>query len=48
MPEQQSPENVLAAMEQLNAREGEQELTQGFEQTYKMVGKAAKALGLVK
>jgi NAD(P)-dependent dehydrogenase (short-subunit alcohol dehydrogenase family) len=48
MPDQQSAENVLAGMEQLNAREGEAELSKGFEQTYKMVGKAAKALGLVK
>ena len=48
VPPEQTPENVLAAMDQINEREGEQELTQGFEQTYKMVGKAAKALGLVK
>lgn len=47
-PPEQSPENVLAAMDQIKDREGEKELTQGFEQTYKMVGKAAKALGLVK
>jgi NAD(P)-dependent dehydrogenase (short-subunit alcohol dehydrogenase family) len=46
-PPEQSPEQVLSAMDRINAREGEQELTQGFKQTHKMVGKAAKALGLI-
>jgi len=45
-PEKQTPENVLAQLEAINAREGEQELTAGFKQTYKFVGKAMKALGM--
>jgi hypothetical protein len=43
-PGEQTPENIMARFEQLDAREGEQELTKGFEQTYKFVGKAAAAL----
>lgn len=46
LPEEQTPENVLAALEQINTRAGEQELTQGFMQSYKFAGNAAKALGI--
>jgi NAD(P)-dependent dehydrogenase (short-subunit alcohol dehydrogenase family) len=45
-PSEQTPENVLAQLDAINAREGEQELTAGFNQTFKFVGKAAKALGV--
>ena len=45
-PAEQTPENVLAKLDAINAREGEQELTAGFNQTFKFVGKAAKALGV--
>ena len=46
VPEQQSPENVLAGLEQINTRSGEQEFTQGFMQSFKFAGNAAKALGI--
>ena len=46
LPEEQTPENVLAALAQINARDGEQELTQGFMQSFKFAGNAAKALGV--
>jgi len=45
-PEEQTPENVLAQLDSINAREGEQELTAGFNQTHKFVGKAMQALGV--
>jgi NAD(P)-dependent dehydrogenase (short-subunit alcohol dehydrogenase family) len=45
-PAEQTPENVLAKLGEINAREGEQELTAGFNQTYKFVGKAMKAFGI--
>jgi NAD(P)-dependent dehydrogenase (short-subunit alcohol dehydrogenase family) len=45
-PAEQTPENVLAQLDAINAREGEQELTAGFNQTFKFVGKAANALGV--
>jgi NAD(P)-dependent dehydrogenase (short-subunit alcohol dehydrogenase family) len=45
-PAEQTPENVLAQLDAINAREGEQEFTAGFNQTFKFVGKAAKALGV--
>jgi len=45
-PEQQTPENVMAQLDSINARDGEQELTAGFNQTHKFIGKAAKALGV--
>jgi hypothetical protein len=45
-PEEQTPENVLAGLEQINTRSGEQELTQGFMQSFKFAGNAAKALGI--
>lgn len=44
-PGDQTAENIMARLDQLDAREGEQEITRGFEQTYKFVGKAAAALG---
>jgi NAD(P)-dependent dehydrogenase (short-subunit alcohol dehydrogenase family) len=45
-PEDQNPENVLAGLEQINTRAGEQELTQGFMQSFKFAGNAARALGI--
>jgi NAD(P)-dependent dehydrogenase (short-subunit alcohol dehydrogenase family) len=45
-PDEQIPENVLAQLESINNREGEQELTAGFNQTHKFVGKAMKAFGV--
>lgn len=44
-PAEQTPENVMAQLDSINDRSGEQELTAGFKQTYKFVGKAAEALG---
>lgn len=46
VPDAQTPENVFAALEEINARPGEQELTQGFQQSFKFAGNAAKALGI--
>ena len=45
-PAEQTPENVMAQLDAINAREGEQELTAGFKQTHKFVGKAMEALGI--
>jgi NAD(P)-dependent dehydrogenase (short-subunit alcohol dehydrogenase family) len=45
-PAEQTPENVLAQLDSINAREGEQELTAGFNQTHKFVGKAMQAAGV--
>jgi NAD(P)-dependent dehydrogenase (short-subunit alcohol dehydrogenase family) len=44
-PAEQTPENVMAQLDAINDRTGEQELTAGFKQTFKFVGKAAEALG---
>ena len=44
-PEEQTPENVMAQLDAINDRAGEKELTAGFNQTFKFVGKAAQALG---
>ena len=44
-PGEQTPENVMAQLDAINERSGEQELTAGFKQTFKFVGKAAEALG---
>lgn len=41
-PEQQTPENVRANIEQINSADGERILTAGFEQTNKFVEKALK------
>ena len=45
-PEDQTPENVMAQLDAINAREGEAELTAGFKQTHKFVGKAMAAFGV--
>ena len=45
-PEEQTPENVLAGLAAIENRDGEQEFTQGFQQSLKFVGTAAKALGI--
>lgn len=45
-PGEQTPENIIAGFDRLDAREGQQELTKGFMQTYKFVDKAAAALGI--
>jgi len=45
-PEDQTPENVMAAMADIQARAGEQEFTQGFMQAVKFASNAAKALGV--
>jgi NAD(P)-dependent dehydrogenase (short-subunit alcohol dehydrogenase family) len=45
-PDEQTPENVMAQLDAINAREGEAELTAGFEQTHKFVGMAMKSLGI--
>jgi len=45
-PAEQTPENVMAQLDAINARDGEQELTAGFKQTHKFVGKAMQALGV--
>jgi len=45
-PEEQTPENVMAKLDLINARDDEQELTAGFKQTHKFVGMAMKALGV--
>lgn len=45
-PEEQTPENVMAQLDAINAREGEQELLAGFKQTHKFVGKAMAAFGV--
>ena len=38
--------DVMAQLDAINNREGEQELTAGFNQTHKFVGKAMKAFGV--
>jgi NAD(P)-dependent dehydrogenase (short-subunit alcohol dehydrogenase family) len=45
-PEDQNPESVLGGLEQINSRAGEQELTQGFMQSFKFAGNAARVLGI--
>ena len=35
----------MAQLDAINERSGEQELTAGFKQTFKFVGKASEALG---
>ncbi|MCJ9429084.1 SDR family NAD(P)-dependent oxidoreductase [Kordiimonas marina] len=42
----QTPENVRAALEQINDPTGQQEFTQGGQQTMKFLGKAAAAAGV--
>jgi NAD(P)-dependent dehydrogenase (short-subunit alcohol dehydrogenase family) len=43
-PAEQTPDQVMAHLDQINDREGEQELIQGFMQTHKFVGQAMAAL----
>jgi len=45
-PDEQTPENVRAAMDQINNPDGQQELVQGGQQSMKFIGKAAAALGV--
>jgi NAD(P)-dependent dehydrogenase (short-subunit alcohol dehydrogenase family) len=45
-PEDQTPEAVLASLEQINARAGEEEFTQGIQQSVKFAGAAAATLGI--
>ena len=45
-PEEQTPENVLAGLAAIEDRRGEQEFTQGYQQSFKFAGRAAKALGI--
>ncbi len=44
--EEQTPEGIAAHWDEISSREGERELTAGFEQSIKMVGKAAENLGI--
>jgi len=44
--DEQTPEGIAAHWEQISSREGERELSAGFEQSLKMVGKAAENLGI--
>jgi NAD(P)-dependent dehydrogenase (short-subunit alcohol dehydrogenase family) len=46
LPGEQTAENVLARLASVDSRDGEQELTQGFAQSFKFAGNAAKALGI--
>lgn len=45
-PDEQTPENVRAAFDDVSNPEGQQEFVQGGQQTMKFVGKAAAALGV--
>ncbi|MFT6051969.1 MAG: NAD(P)-dependent dehydrogenase (short-subunit alcohol dehydrogenase family) [Halioglobus sp.] len=45
-PEDQTPEGIAANWEQISSPEGEKVLNAGFEQTFKMLGKAAEGLGI--
>ncbi len=45
-PEDQTPEGIAANWDAINSPEGEKVLNAGFEQTVKMVGKAAEGLGI--
>lgn len=45
-PDQQTPENVRAAIDDVNNPDGQQEFVQGGQQTMKFVTKAAAALGV--
>ncbi len=44
--EEQTPEGIAAHWEQISKRDGERELTAGFEQSMKMIGEAAAGLGI--
>ncbi|MEQ9463511.1 MAG: SDR family NAD(P)-dependent oxidoreductase [Haliea sp.] len=43
---EQTPEGIAAHWEQISKRDGERELTAGFEQSMKMIGEAATGLGI--
>ena len=45
-PEDQTPENVMAALGDIESRAGEQAFTQGFMQAIKFATNAAKALDI--
>ncbi len=45
-PEEQTPEGIAANWDAISAPEGEKVLNAGFEQTFKMLGKAAEGLGI--
>ena len=45
-PEEQTPEGIAAHWEEITATEGEKALNAGFEQSFKMVGKAVEGLGI--
>lgn len=45
-PDDQTPENVRAAFDDVSSPDGQQEFVQGGQQTMKFVGKAAAALGV--
>lgn len=45
MAADQTPENVLAALDQINGRAGQEEYTGGFQQSFKFVGAAARPWG---
>ena len=44
--EEQTPEGIAAHWEQISSTDGEQALNAGFEQSFKMVGKAVEGLGI--
>ena len=45
-PEDQTPEGIAANWDAISSAEGEKALNAGFEQTFKMLGKAAEGLGI--
>jgi len=45
-PEDQTPEGIAANWDTISSSEGERVLNAGFEQTFKMLGKAAEGLGI--
>lgn len=45
-PEDQTPEGIASNWDQISSPEGEKVLNAGFEQTFKMLGKAAEGLGI--
>ena len=45
-PEDQTPEGIAANWDTISSSEGEKVLNAGFEQTFKMLGKAAEGLGI--
>ena len=45
-PEEQTPEGLAAHWDEITSTEGEKALNAGFEQSFKMVGKAVEGLGI--